>query len=1026
MNKKIVSIMVAATMLLGLVAFMPMSNAATSNEAAQLNTNKIAPNLQAQMNANPTGDNPIIVVLNPGFDQASAVKAITNLGGTINATFSIINAIATSLPADKILALSSVVGVDQILVNGKEYLPIDPLGDDSGAALQNYYNTYPYWYAQFPFWIGANNAWAMGINGSGVVVASLDTGCWYENPDLAGVVTNYKIFTGEADTPIHDGNGHGTATAGLVAAQGILTYYGFLKVLGVAYGAKIIAGKVLTDAGWGWDSWIIAGIQWAVASHANIITMSLGGLEVPNNGYDPISLALEAATKQGVTCFVAAGNSQGAGTVGSPGDAKDVITVGASTENSGSFYIYDYWPDYAYNVTGYENNQVIYWSSGGATADGRLDPDVCAPGAWGETLSTTNSSAYLQFGGTSMATPVAAGVGALVYQAYKQAHGVFPSPAVVREILMNTATNLGLPANRQGAGCVNATEAVLAALTVAPYSSTDEINTGILPAGQSYATSSTFTSTINNAQAEQIQYVSSTNFTSLSVQTGDLIGDGNTWLPITIPAGISYAVVQVKFDPVVSYGTPIRSYNGSTWTDVHIDTALYYENGPNNLTLINYAYAHTNVQEFDARIDFGPGTYVLRLLNTYSTISPVDVQIKFYKFVPWTWVTTVAAGAHVGNKLLTTISVPRGTAPGFYSGFVKATVSGSQIDIPIVITVPAQLGRTFTLQANVMNEPRTPASGDWFYIPVSVYTFGPLMLTATWTTPDADFNVFLVNPAGHVTAAAEAPTAIQTAPPTSNGYYWYTTTGTTMQMLSTVSGSPGYWYVGIQALYFGNTFSQTITLNLGSGTPINTPASISLKSGSSQTFTVSNNIPGAVDVQAMALSFATEAYAMPGTGNVTSYGASGVGYDVWTIPVTPDMITMTVKLSWVGSHSLSLILLDPFGGTAGVTSMNGGSLTIVNPAIGYWAALVTINDIGSQPYTLTVGGLAYQQLTGVTVTPNTFTLAPKGTQTVTISATKWAGGFGQIVYFDMYTGSTYASSLLIIRSPSIRGPGQPG
>jgi serine protease AprX len=1011
LNKKIVSLLVAATMLLSLIAFAPISSASTLNKTAQPNPDKIAPNLKAQMDANPTAGDPIIVVLNPGVDQASVVSAITDLGGTINATFSIINAIATTLPADKILALSSLVGVNEILVNQKEYLPPDPLGDDSGAALINYATTYPYWYAQFPFWIGANNAWAMGINGSGVVVASLDTGCWYEHPDLAGVVTSYKIFTGEAPTAIHDGNGHGTATAGLVASQGILTYYGFLKVLGVAYGAKIIAGKVLTDAGWGWDSWIIAGIQWAVESHANIITMSLGGPEIPNNGYDPMSLALDAATKAGVTCFVAAANDQGAGTVESPGCAKDVITVGASTENSGCFYIYGYWPVNPSNVTGYENSQVIYWSSGGATADGRLDPDVCAPGAWGETLARSTTAAYLQFGGTSMATPVAAGVGALVYQAYKQAHGVFPTPAVVREILMNTATDLGLPANRQGAGCVNATKAVLAALTEAPYSTTDEINTGTLPAGQSYTTSTTFTSGITSAQATQLQYVSSASFTGLSARTGNQYGVNNTWIPITIPAGINYATVQVKFDPIISYGTPIRLYNGSTWTDVHIDTALYYERGPDNLVLINYAYAHTNVQEFDARIDFGPGTYVIRLWDNYPAITPVDVQVNFYKFVPWTWVSTTV----MGNKLLTTISVPYCTAPGIYSGFVMATVGGSLIDIPIVITVPAQLGQTFTLQANVMNEPRSSYSGDWFYIPVQTYGDGPLMLTVSWTTPDADFNAFLVNPAGQVRAAAEAP-------PASLGWEWYTTTGTTMQVLSTFSWDPGYWYVGIQALYFGNTFSQTVTLTLSPSTPIDTPNSISLMRGTSKTFKVSNDIPGAVDVQTMVLSFATETFAQSVTGNVTSYGASGVGYDIWLIPVRPDMITMTVTLSWVGSHSLSLILGDPFGRTAGVMNVNGGSLTITDPAVGYWEAIITINDVGSQPYTLTVGGVRYQQLTGVTVTPATFTLAPKGTQTLTVSATEQARGYGQIVYYDIDTGSIYSYTLLAIGVPlSVRG-----
>jgi len=1006
MNKKIASILVATTILLSLVAFAPISFA--SKLIAQPNPDKIAPNLKAQMDACPNGDNPIIVLLNPGVDQAPVINAITSLGGTINTTFTIINAIVTTLPADKILALTSLAGVDLIMMNRQVSVSVDTSGDDSGS--QPVPGPQPgYYYAQFPFWIGANNAWAMGINGTGVVVASLDTGVWYEHPDLAGVVTNYKIFTGEADTPIHDGNGHGTATAGLVASQGILTYYGFLKILGVAFGAKIIAGKVLTDAGSGWDSWIIAGIQWAVQSHANIITMSLGGEEIPNNGYDPDSMALEAATAAGVTCFVAAGNSQGAGTVASPGVAKDVITVGATTENSGSWNIYGYWPVNPANVTGYENNQVIYWSSGGATADGRLDPDVCAPGAWGETLARSTTAAYLQFGGTSMATPVAAGVGALVYQAYKEAHGVFPTPALVREILMNTATNLGYPADRQGAGVVNATKAVLAALNSAPYSNLDEINTGILPAGQSYFTSATFTNAITSAQAVQLQYVSSINLNGLTIPgpgSGNL-NNGSAWLPITIPAGINYADVSVKFDPVVSYGTPIRSYNGSTWTDVHLDVALYWERGPNDLVLISYAYAHTNVQWFDARIDFGPGTYVVRFWNAYQTISPVDLQVNLYKFVPWTWVSATTRG----TRLTTIISVPYGTTPGFYTGFVKATVSGSQIDIPIVVSVPAELGQAFILTANVMNEPRTPASGDWFYIPVQAFTLGPLMLTATWTTPDADFNVFLVNPSGHVTAAAEAPAA-------SLGYEWYTTTGTTMDVLSTLSSYPGYWYAGIQALYFGNTFSQKVTLCLSASSPINTPSFISVKRGTSQTFTVSNNIPGYVNVQAMALSFATQPYALSATGNITSASNTQSGYSIWVFPVTPNMITMTVTLSWVGTNSLSLLLADPFGGLIGTISTNGGSLTIVNPVIGYWAAIITINNVGSQPYTFSLSGIQFQPLAGVTITPNAFAVPPSGTQTLTVSATTTASGIGQIVYFDLYTGNRFPSTLLTIFGPT--------
>jgi len=1005
LNKKILSTLVTVTILLSLVAFVPISNARASGITMKVNLDKLEPDLRAQIQMEPTSEYRVVVVLKNGADKAVALDFVQGLGGKVNAEHDIINAISVSLSADKIPVLTSLVNVDKILLDEKKYLIPTPKSDDSEAAIEKFFETYPYWYSQFPFWIGADKAWEMGIDGSGVTVAILDTGIFYEHPDLEGVVIDYKVFTSEVDVFPHDGYGHGTACSGCVAAQGIVDWdLGvpdiYFKVKGVAPGAKVIGGKVLTDEGWGWDSWIIEGIEWAVESGANMISMSLGGLEVPNDGNDPTCLALDAATREGVACFVAAGNDQGLGTVSSAGCGKDVITVGASTENSFIYWWLGYWPTWYAN--GYENDQLIFWSSEGPTADGRVDPDICAIGAWGFTLDTYPYYLWLQFGGTSMATPIAAGVGALVIQAYKQAHGGSPSPAGVREILMNTAKDLGYPATRQGAGRVDAEQAVLAALNERPYSDTDAIDTGIVPAGSSYITKSTFTDNIESAYATKFEMFDSIAFEDLSIPPSS-----DTFLSFEIPEGTEFADVRLKFPVEYAYGCPVKQYNGSQWTDIHLNTVLYrVEDG--NWIMINYAYAHTNIQWFDARVT--PGSYVLWIWNAYPlTVEPVDVKITFYKFVNWNWISTYS----MENQLFTKISVPKATAPGSYSGFVKVTCNGAQITIPVVVTVPAKLGQTFYLEANVVNEPRAFISGDWFYIPVKVYTIGHVMLTVEWTYSDADFDVFLIAPDGKVDALSYAP-SVPVIKSGGGGQYWYTTTGTTMELLSTFCLYPGYWYIGIHAIYFGDIFSETLTVTLKWGEPISTPDYLYLRKGTSTTFKVSNNILGSVNVQTMVLSFETEQFEEQVSGTVHSFNETYVGYDAWLIPVTPDMITLTVSLDWIEDHELHLTLYDPAGANRGQVTAKGETLTIIDPTIGYWTAIITLHEPGSQDYTMSVGGLRFKAFNGVTLTPASFTLAPYGRQTLIITVSPEAKGAGFIVYYDLTTGSIYSETVISI------------
>jgi serine protease AprX len=152
-------------------------------------------------------------------------------------------------------------------------------------------------------------------------------------------------------------------------------------------------------------------------------------------------MTCDAAVARGIVVCVAAGNAgPAARTVGSPGAAADVITVGASTRADG----------------------VASFSSRGPTADGRTKPDICFPGtdivaarASGTSMGSPVNEFYTSASGTSMATPHATGLSALLLQANGAA-----SPAQVKQALMDTALDMGADANAQGAGRAQAEQAL--------------------------------------------------------------------------------------------------------------------------------------------------------------------------------------------------------------------------------------------------------------------------------------------------------------------------------------------------------------------------------------------------------------------------------------------------------------------------------------------------------------------------------------------------------------------------------------
>ncbi|MFD7963789.1 S8 family serine peptidase [Streptomyces zaomyceticus] len=243
--------------------------------------------------------------------------------------------------------------------------------------------------------VRAPEAWAAGYDGKGTKVAVLDTGADAEHPDLASRISASENFTDSTNTG--DRQGHGTHTASTVGGSGAASD-GRMK--GVAPGTSLLVGKVLNDSGYGQDSWVIAGMQWAVDQRADVVSMSLGNASA-RDCTDPVAQAAQQLARSSHSLFVvAAGNSgPGTGTVSSPGCVPEALTVGAVDR---------------------DDTTARFSSRGPVAATHLLKPEIAAPGVDISAAAAGGRGvyAYRTMSGTSMATPHVAGAAAVLRQAH--------------------------------------------------------------------------------------------------------------------------------------------------------------------------------------------------------------------------------------------------------------------------------------------------------------------------------------------------------------------------------------------------------------------------------------------------------------------------------------------------------------------------------------------------------------------------------------------------------------------------------
>lgn len=335
----------------------------------------------------------------PGRAEEALVRSF---GGEIRHTYSIIPSISAELPVKAIEALQK---------NPKVRI-IEPVV--TAYAIGTYEEELSETWGMARIGEGVAQT-TNGALGSGVKVAIIDSGIDYTHPEFDGIYAGGYDFVNNDNDPM-DIDGHGTHVAGTVAAAKDGS-----GVVGAAPSVELYALKALEGGSGGFDD-IVAALDWCVVKGIDITNNSYGSSTDPG---DTVEAAFDAAYNKGVLHIAAAGNEgtpPGKGdTVGYPAKYSSVVAVAAS------------------NVS---DSRARFSSTG-------PDVDLIAPGEG--ILSTYIGGQYATMSGTSMASPHVAGVAAQVL-------GVNPSfsPDQIKQKLIDTAEDLGLPYEHQGHGLVRA------------------------------------------------------------------------------------------------------------------------------------------------------------------------------------------------------------------------------------------------------------------------------------------------------------------------------------------------------------------------------------------------------------------------------------------------------------------------------------------------------------------------------------------------------------------------------------------
>lgn len=407
--------------------------------------------------------------------QESLVRLLNILGVDMHDSMSLFfaNALCFSATKDVIMMISGRDDIKIIGLNKKCHL-IPEISSESKEITPNITQVH------------AEEVWAQGYTGAGVVVAVVDSGVNYNHEDLADHLWDggdafphhgYDVVNDD-DDPMDD-KGHGTHCAGTVLGDGSAG-----SQTGIAPEAVLMCVKSIDAEGFGGSVNIAGGMEWAVEHGCDVISMSLGMVNASITDKEVLRRTCVGINDAGVVAAVCAGNEGHIQIVApipdnvrvpascpppyldpdqmvNPGALSCVIAVGAVDSSDNAAYFTSRgpvtWQDTEFGDYAYE------------PGIGLIRPDVCAPGVAIKSLDYLTTNGYTNMDGTSQATPCVGGIIALMLQKNPNL-----MPSDICRILEETSLKLTpTKSNITGVGRVDALAAVNA---VEPYDVVDEKN----------------------------------------------------------------------------------------------------------------------------------------------------------------------------------------------------------------------------------------------------------------------------------------------------------------------------------------------------------------------------------------------------------------------------------------------------------------------------------------------------------------------------------------------------------------------